>query len=330
MKLLLEKGEPHMRTQPTTNASKQATKRFSAFHWKGRWESPVAGYLFISPWLLGFLLLTLWPMIRSVYYSFTKFTLLDAPDWIGLRNYERIFADDETFRQSLTVTLLFVVISVPLKLVTALLVAMLLNKNIKGISIYRTFIYLPSLIGSSIAVAVLWKNIFGIDGFINKFLGIFGVEGISWISSPGTALGTLIILVAWQFGSSMVIFLAGLKQIPSELYEASSVDGASKFRQFFNITLPMLSPVLLFNLVLQTIGSFQMFTQAFIITKGGPINSTYMYALYLYERAFARYDMGYASALAWILLVIIGIATALIFASSRYWVFYETEGGRKK
>ncbi|CAH1226187.1 Melibiose/raffinose/stachyose import permease protein MelD [Paenibacillus allorhizoplanae] len=319
-----------MRTQPTTNANKQAQKRFSAFNWKGRWESPVAGYLFISPWLLGFLLLTLWPMIRSVYYSFTKFTLLDAPDWIGLRNYERIFADDETFRQSLTVTLMFVVISVPIKLVTALLVAMLLNKNIKGISIYRTFIYLPSLIGSSIAVAVLWKNIFGIDGFINKFLSIFGIEGISWISSPGTALGTLIILVAWQFGSSMVIFLAGLKQIPSELYEASSVDGASKLRQFFNITLPMLSPVLLFNLVLQTIGSFQMFTQAFIITKGGPINSTYMYALYLYERAFARYDMGYASALAWILLVIIGIATALIFASSRYWVFYETEGGRKK
>jgi multiple sugar transport system permease protein len=319
-----------MRTQPTTNASKQALKRFSAFNWKGRWESPVAGYLFISPWLLGFLLLTLWPMIRSVYYSFTKFTLLDAPDWIGLRNYERIFADDETFRQSLTVTLLFVVISVPLKLVTALLVAMLLNKNIKGISIYRTFIYLPSLIGSSIAVAVLWKNIFGIDGFINKFLNLFGIEGISWISSPGTALGTLIILVAWQFGSSMVIFLAGLKQISSELYEASSVDGASKLRQFFSITLPMLSPVLLFNLVLQTIGSFQMFTQAFIITKGGPINSTYMYALYLYERAFARYDMGYASALAWILLVIIGIATALIFASSRYWVFYETEGGRKK
>ncbi|NQX63495.1 sugar ABC transporter permease [Paenibacillus qinlingensis] len=319
-----------MRTQPTTNSSKHAQKRFAAFNMKGRWESPIAGYLFISPWLLGFLLLTLWPMIRSVYYSFTKFTLLDAPDWIGLRNYERIFADDETFRQSLTVTLLFVVISVPLKLVTALLVAMLLNKNIKGISVYRTFIYLPSLIGSSIAVAVLWKNIFGIDGFINKFLGIFGVEGISWISSPGTALGTLIILVAWQFGSSMVIFLAGLKQISNELYEASSVDGASKLRQFFNITLPMLSPVLLFNLVLQTIGSFQMFTQAFIITKGGPINSTYMYALYLYERAFARYDMGYASALAWILLVIIGIATALIFASSRYWVFYETEGGRKK
>ena len=296
---------------------------------KGRWESPISGYLFISPWLLGFLLLTLWPMIQSIYYSFTKYTLLDAPEWIGTRNYERIFADDELFRQSLKITILFVALSVPLKLFSALMVAMALNKKIKGIAVYRTFIYLPSLIGSSIAVAILWKNIFGIDGFINKFLSIFGVEGISWISSPDTALGTLIILVAWQFGSSMVIFLAGLKQISSELYEASSVDGASKVRQFFNITLPLLSPMLLFNLVLQTIGSFQMFTQAFIITKGGPINSTYMYALYLYDRAFSRYDMGYASALAWILLVVIAIATALIFASSRYWVFYENEGGRK-
>lgn len=210
------------------------------------------------------------------------------------------------------------------------MVAIVLNKKIKGISVYRTFIYLPSLIGSSIAVAILWQNIFGINGFINRFLSYVGIEGISWISNPNTALGTLIILVAWQFGSSMVIFLAGLKQIPAELYEASSVDGASKVRQFVSITLPMLSPVLLFNLVLQTIGSFQMFTQAFIITKGGPINSTYMYALYLYDRAFSRYEMGYASALAWILLVVIAIVTALIFASSRYWVFYETEGGRRK
>lgn len=319
-----------MNTQPVTALShNQTRKRTSRFSLRGRWESPIAGYLFISPWLLGFLLLTLWPMIQSVHYSFTKFTLLDTPEWVGLRNYNRIFIDDEMFRQSLKVTLLFVVLSVPIKLFSALMVAMLMNKKIKGMSVYRTLIYLPSLIGSSIAVAVLWKNIFGIDGFINKFLSLFGIQGVSWISSPGTALVTLIILVAWQFGSSMVIFLAGLKQIPADLYEASSVDGASKVRQFFSITLPMLSPVLLFNLVLQTIGSFQMFTQAFIITKGGPVNSTYMYALYLYDRAFSRYDMGYASALAWILLVIIAIATALIFASSRYWVFYETEGRRK-
>ena len=320
-----------MSTQTTTRSSGKhiPSKQKSMFQLKGRWESPLAGYLFISPWLLGFLLLTLWPMVQSVYYSFTKFTLLDVPEWVGLRNYERIFADDDTFRISLKVTLLFVVLSVPIKLFTALMVAILLNKKIKGISVYRTFIYLPSLIGSSIAVAVLWKNIWGIDGFINKLLNLFGIKGISWISTPGTALGTLILLVVWQFGSSMVIFLAGLKQVPTELYEASAVDGASKVRQFFRITLPMLSPVLLFNLVLQTIGSFQMFTQAFIITKGGPVNSTYMYALYLYDRAFSRYDMGYASALAWILLVIIAIATALIFASSKYWVFYETEAGKK-
>ncbi|WP_282940919.1 sugar ABC transporter permease [Paenibacillus sp. RC67] len=320
-----------MSTQMTTRSSGKhiPSKRKSIFQLKGKWESPLAGYLFISPWLLGFLLLTLWPMVQSVYYSFTKFTLLDVPEWVGVRNYERIFADDDTFRVSLKVTLMFVVLSVPIKLFTALMVAILLNKKIKGISIYRTFIYLPSLIGSSIAVAVLWKNIWGIDGFINKLLNVFGIKGISWISTPGTALWTLILLVVWQFGSSMVIFLAGLKQVPVELYEASSVDGASKVRQFFRITLPMLSPVLLFNLVLQTIGSFQMFTQAFIITKGGPVNSTYMYALYLYDRAFARYDMGYASALAWILLVIIAIATALIFASSKYWVFYETEAGKK-
>lgn len=319
--------KPETSMAPQKLSSRKIT---TAFTLKGRWESPIAGYLFISPWLLGFLLLTLWPMIQSMYYSFTKYTLLDAPEWIGLRNYERIFADDEMFRQSLKITILFVVLSVPLKLFSALMVAMVLNKKIKGISVYRTFIYLPSLIGSSIAVAILWQNIFGVNGFINRFLSYFGIEGISWISNPNTALGTLIILVAWQFGSSMVIFLAGLKQIPAELYEASSVDGASKVRQFFSITLPMLSPVLLFNLVLQTIGSFQMFTQAFIITKGGPINSTYMYALYLYDRAFSRYEMGYASALAWILLVVIAIVTALIFASSRYWVFYETEGGRKK
>jgi multiple sugar transport system permease protein len=297
---------------------------------KGRWESPLAGYLFISPWLIGLLLLTAWPMLQSLYYSFTNYTLLDAPQWIGLRNYERIFTDDEIFVQSLKVTILFVVFSVPLKLFSALMIAIVLNKKLKGISLYRTLIYLPSLIGSSMAVSILWKNIFGIDGFLNRILSFFGIEGVSWISNPSTALGTLIILVAWQFGSSMVIFLAGLKQIPLELYEASSVDGSSKIRQFFSITLPMLSPVLLFNLVLQVIGSFQMFTQAFIITKGGPVNSTYMYALYLYDRAFSRYEMGYASGLAWILLIIIGLATAFIFISSKYWVFYETETeGRK-
>ena len=296
----------------------------------GRWESPVAGYLFLSPWLIGLLLLTFWPMAQSLYFSFTKYSLLETPVWFGLGNYERILTADAAFAQSLKVTLLFVLFSVPLKLSAALLVAILLKQNIRGMSFYRTMIYLPSLIGTSIAVSILWKNIFAKDGLFNQFLALFGIQGVSWITNPNTALSTLVLLVVWQFGSSRVIFLAGLKQISSELYEAASVDGAGRFRQFFNITIPLLSPVILFNLVLQTIGSFQMFTQAFIITEGGPINSTYMYALYLYDRAFGRLQMGYASALAWILLVMIAVCTALIFLSSRYWVHYENEGRKAR
>lgn len=293
-----------------------------------RWESPVAGYLFLSPWLVGFFLLTLYPMLLSLYFSFTNYSLLEAPEWIGMENYSNMLFNDSTFYKSLYITLLFVVISVPLKLVTALFMAIFLNQKLKYMSFYTTFIYLPSLIGTSVAVAILWRNLFGSDGLINQFLGIFGIQGTNWIANPDSALGTLILLVVWQFGSSMVVFLAGLKQISPELYEAASVDGASKTRQFISVTLPMLSPVILFNLVLQTIGSFQMFTQAFVITKGGPIQSTYMYALYLYERAFAGFQMGYASALAWVLLIIIGVFTALIFLSSKKWVFYEAKGGK--
>jgi multiple sugar transport system permease protein len=267
-------------------------------------------------------------MLLSLYFSFTDYSLLEAPEWIGMENYQKMLFNDSTFYKSLSITLLFVFISVPLKLITALFMAIFLNQKLKFMSLYTTFIYLPSLIGTSVAVAILWRNLFGRDGLVNQFLGGLGIEGMDWISNPESALGTLILLVVWQFGSSMVIFLAGLKQISPELYEAASVDGASKARQFFSITLPLLSPVILFNLVLQTIGSFQMFTQAFVITKGGPVQSTYMFALYLYERAFAGFQMGYASALAWVLLIIIGIFTALIFLSSRKWVFYEAKGGK--
>ncbi|MFD2673652.1 carbohydrate ABC transporter permease [Marinicrinis sediminis] len=311
-----------MTTMSQTNTAKKKRLR-------GRWETPVIGYLFIAPWLIGFLGLTLWPMLMSLYYSFTEYSLLEAPQWIGTDHYVKIFTADPTFNKSLSVTLWFVVFSVPLKLIFALLVAMLLNQNVKGMSFYRLLIYFPSLIGTSIAVAILWKNMFSGDGFINQLLGYVGIEGRSWINSPDTALSTLVILVVWQFGSSMVIFLAGLKNIPRDLYEASSVDGASKVRQFFQITLPMLSPIILFNMVLQTITSFQMFTQAFVITEGGPIRSTYMYALYLYDQAFGRLQMGYASALAWILLIIIGLATAVIFFTSRFWVYYENDKGGK-
>ncbi|WP_028552160.1 carbohydrate ABC transporter permease [Paenibacillus sp. UNC451MF] len=288
--------------------------------------SPLAGYLFISPWLIGFVILTVWPMIQSFYYTFTDFSLLSPPRWIGMQNFKEI-SEDRFFYNSLKVTFTFVLTSVPARLIFALLVAMLLNKKMRGISFYRTIIYLPSLIGGSVAVAVLWKNIFGINGFINHIVPLFGIDPKNWIGTPGTALSTLVALSVWQFGSAMIIFLAGLKQVPNELYEASSVDGASKLRQFFTVTLPLLSPVIFFNLIMGVINSFQSFTAAFIVTNGGPLNSTEMYALYLYQKAFATLHMGYASALAWILLVIVAIATAINFIASKYWVFYENEPG---
>ncbi|MFS0723479.1 carbohydrate ABC transporter permease [Paenibacillus sp. 1P07SE] len=295
-------------------------------------ENNLAGYIFISPWLIGFLLLTLWPIAQSFYLSFTNYSMLDvgAPTWLGTDNYVKILTDDSTFTKSLTVTFMFVLISVPLKLFFSLMVAMALVKSLRGMNVYRTAIYFPSLIGGSIAVAALWRNMFGADGYINHILSWVGIEGAAWISNPDTALGTLILLNTWQFGSTMVIFLAGLKQIPGELYESASVDGAGRIRKFFSITLPMLSPVMFFNLVLGIIGSFQMFTAAFIITNGGPVNSTYMYALFLYEKAFKHYQMGYASALAWILLVIVALLTLINFVASRYWVFYESDGGKTK
>lgn len=284
------------------------------------------GYLYIMPWLAGFFLLTVWPMLQSAYFSLTDYSLLEPAKWVGLRNYQKIFTDDQSFVNSLRATSLYVLFSVPLKLAAALLIALLLSKNLRGMHLYRTVIYFPSLIGASVAVAVLWNNVFGVNGLVNQLLRLLGIEGQNWIATPSTALGTLIILAIWQFGSSMVVFLAGLKQIPGVYYEAAAVDGAGKIRTFFSITLPLLSPIILFNLVLQTINSFQMFTQAFIITKGGPVETTYMYALFLFDKGFAHLQMGYASALAWILLVIIAVVTALIFATSRAWVHYETDG----
>ncbi|MBW7453840.1 carbohydrate ABC transporter permease [Paenibacillus sepulcri] len=315
-------------TAVTANITENARKKRST---PSRWNAPVAGYLFISPWLLGFIGLTAYPLFLSLYYSLTDYTLMEPIKWVGTRNYELIFTEDPKFVQSVKVTFMYVIASVPLKLAAALFVALVLNKAIKGISFYRTAIYFPSLIGGSIAVSLLWRNIFGVDGIFNKIIAVFGIEGKGWITSPDTALGTLVLLTVWQFGSTMVIFLAGLKQIPNDLYEASSVDGANKPIQFFRITLPMLSPILYFNLVMAVIGAFQMFTSAFVITNGGPMNSTYVYALYLYERAFSRYQLGYSSALAWVMLVIIVVATIVIAGTSKYWVFYEAQpGGRKR
>ncbi|AEI40711.1 carbohydrate ABC transporter permease [Paenibacillus mucilaginosus] len=288
------------------------------------WRQDRTAYLFLLPWLLGFFCLTLGPMVYSFYLSLTKFNLLNSPRWLGLQNYVQIFTDDASFLQSLKITFQYVLLSVPLRLIFALLVAMALNKGIRALGIYRTVYYIPSLLGGSVAIAIVWKKIFDGDGLFNHFLATFGIEGPAWIANPLYVLYTIVTLSVWQFGSAMVIFLAGLKQIPADLYEASEVDGAGKVRQFFRITLPLLSPVLFFNLVMSIINSFQVFTPGYVIGdgRGGPIDSTLFYTLYLYLKGFSFFDMGYASALAWIMLAIIGAFTALVFVTSKYWVFY--------
>ncbi|MGN6712498.1 carbohydrate ABC transporter permease [Anaerocolumna jejuensis] len=286
---------------------------------KAEWE----GYLYILPWLIGFFILTAWPMIYSLYLSFTNYSLFKAPEFVGLKNYTRMLTKDLAFQKALVTTLKFVILAVPLKLIFALFVATKMNKTVKGMSLYRTLIYIPSLLGGSVAVAVIWKNIFGVDGYINIILSSLGFEKIGWLTNTKMALPTIVLLNLWQFGSSMIIFLAGLKAIPNTLYEASGIDGAGKIRSFFTITLPMLSPVLFFNLVYGVIGAFQQFNSAFLITKGGPANSTYLYALMLYEKAFKSYEMGYAAGMAWILLVIIGGCTGIMFLLSKFWVFYD-------
>jgi multiple sugar transport system permease protein len=289
------------------------------------WRRNGAGYLFLLPWLAGFFGLTLGPTLASLYLSFTSFDLLTPPRWIGLENYVYMFTLDQRFRQALKVTFTYVAWSVPLKLVVALALAMVLDKGIRGVGLYRALFYLPSLLGASVAVAVLWRQLFSREGIVNQLLALLGYQGEAWLHHPDYALYTLVILAVWQFGSPMVIFLAGLRQIPTDLYEAASMDGASKTRQFLRITLPLLAPVVFFNLVLQTIEAFKAFTQAFIVSAGtgGPIDSTLFYTLYLYQEAFANFRMGYAATLAWVLLVIIGIFTALAFLTSKYWVYYE-------
>ncbi|MHA6617862.1 carbohydrate ABC transporter permease [Pseudonocardia sp. DLS-67] len=295
-----------------------------------RRKEAIAGYVFLSPWLLGLFGITLLPMLYSLYLSFTDYDLLQDPEWVGLENYERMFTGDPQFWSSVKVTLLFAVTSVPLKLAVALGVALLLHRNRRGVGLYRSLYYVPSLLGGSVAIAIVWQTLFGGQGAINAFLAFFGVEGRAWIADPATALGTLVILAAWQFGAPMVIFLAGLKQIPAEMFEAAALDGAGRFTQFWHVTLPLLSPVLFFNLVLETIAGFQSFTAAFVISGGigGPADSTLLYTLYLYLRGFGDFQMGYASAMAWVFLVVLGAVTAIVFRSGSLWVHYADEGDR--
>ena len=283
-----------------------------------------AGYLFLLPWLIGLVVITIGPMLASLYLSFTDYNLIQAPQWTGVENYLRMLGDAR-LHNSLKVTFIYVFVSTPLQLVLALALALLLNEGMKGLPFYRSVFYLPSMLGSAVAISVLWRQMFGTDGLVNQVLRLFGVDATTgWISDPKYALSTIILLHVWTFGSPMVIFLAGLRQIPGMYYEAAAVDGATRWTTFVKITLPLLSPIIFFNLVLQIIGAFQAFTQAFVVSggTGGPSDSTMFYTVYLYQRGFGQFQMGYAAAMAWLLVIIIAVFTAINFYASKYWVFY--------
>jgi multiple sugar transport system permease protein len=293
---------------------------------KRQLREDIAGYLFISPWLIGFFAFSVIPILMSLYFSFTNYDILGSPIFSGLANFKRM-GTDTRFWKSLQVTFTYAFISVPVRLIFAFFIAALFKRASRMIRFYQAAYYLPSLVGGSIAVAVIWRRMFTADGVINVFLQAIGINStVSWIGNAGTALGVIMILAVWQFGSSMLIFLAGLRQIPKTYYEAASIDGAGWISQFFHITLPQMTPIIFFNLVMQLINGFTVFSQAFIISggRGEPEDSTLVYALYLYLRAFAYNEMGYGSALAWVLVLIVAVFTGLIFKTSDRWVYYES------
>ncbi len=309
----------HLKVSKAKTAEERAQRRKEA----GRDNK--AGYLFLLPWLIGLVVITIGPMLASLYLSFTSYSLIQAPKWIGLGNYVRMLSDDR-LHHSIVVTFVYVFVGVPLQLILALLIALVLDKGMRGLAFYRSVFYLPSMLGGSVAIAIMWRQMFGTDGLVNQILRLVGIDAhTGWISDPKYALWTIILLHVWTFGSPMVIFLAGLRQIPGMYYEAASVDGATRWTKFTKITLPLLSPIIFFNLVLQIIGAFQSFTQAFVVSNGtgGPADSTLFYTLYLYQRGFGQFQMGYAAAMAWLLVVIIGALTAVNFFLSKYWVFYD-------
>ena len=300
------------RKGPVTEEEKRANRRDNK-----------AAYIFLLPWLVGLVVITVGPMMMSLYLAFTDYNLLQPPEWTGLDNFTRMFGDAR-LHNSLRVTFTYVLVGVPLQLAVALLIALVLDKGLRGLPFYRSVFYLPSLLGGSVAIAILWKQIFGTTGLVNQVLAMFGIEGPAGSPIRARALGSMILLHVWTFGAPMVIFLAGLRQIPNMYYEAASVDGASTLQKFWRITLPLLSPIIFFNLVLQIIGSFQSFTQAFIVSggNGGPADSTMFYTLYLYQKGFGQFDMGYASAMAWFARHHRRLHGHQLLAS-KYWVFYD-------
>lgn len=306
--------------RPATAPPSAATKR------RRRPAETRAGYAFLAPWLLGFFALTAGPMLASLFLAFTNYNLFAPPSWVGLGNFQTLFHDPR-FAQSVKVTLAYVLVGTPVKLIAALAVAMLLNNRRRGQGLYRSVFYAPSLIGASISIAIVWKAMFIDRGIVDQIGQFFGIGWGGWVGNPTMTMPMFILLTAWQFGAPMVIFLAGLKQVPAELYEAASVDGAGPVRKFLMITLPMISPVLFFNLLLETIHAFQIFASAFIISggTGGPAGSTLFYTLYLYLRGFQDFRMGYAAAMAWVLVVVVGIISLIFFRSARSWVYYRGE-----
>ena len=283
------------------------------------------GLVYILPWLIGMVFLTLYPFINALVISFTDYNLVREPNFIGLANYTKLF-QDEDFLGTLTATLKYTVITVPLQLAFALFIAYILNFKLKGINFFRTAYYIPSLLGGNVAVAVLWRFLFQQDGLINRIIGVVGLQPVAWLSSPGGAMSVIIILKAWQFGSAMLIFLAALKDVPQDLYEAASVDGSTKLHSFIHITMPLITPTIFFNLVMQLVNAFQEFNGPYLVTGKGPLNATYLTSMYIYDNAFKYFNMGYASAASWILFLIIVAVTLILFATQDKWVYY-SDGG---
>ncbi|MGP1589083.1 MAG: carbohydrate ABC transporter permease [Oribacterium sp.] len=297
----------------------ETKKRKQGTFWKEN-----KGFLFILPWLIGFLTFKGYPFLSSLVYSFTDFQLFNGISKIGLQNYAEIFHNKKIL-SAFSITFRYAFMTVPLKLVFALFVAYILNFKIKGVKIFRTVYYIPSILGGSVAIAVLWKAIFKDDGIINMLLAIFGVNGPNWLADKNAALFIICLLRVWQFGSSMVIFLAALKGVSPDLYEAASLDGAGKWRQFFTITVPLITPVIFYNLVTQLVQAFQEFNGPYIITQGGPRGATTLVSLLIYNNAFKKYDMGLASAQAWVLFVVLMLFTLILQYSQKHWVYYSDE-----
>lgn len=283
------------------------------------------GYLALLPWAIGFIAFTAIPILVTIYLSFTEWVIVRPPDWIGITNYERMFTRDPLFWQALKVTGLFVLISLPLKLVLGLMLALLLNAKVPGMNFFRTVFYLPAVI-SGVAVSLMWMWLLQPDtGVVNTLLSYIGVQGPNWFWDPNWALPSVAMMSVWKVGGAAIIYLAGLQNIPPHLYEAAKIDGANRWRSFWSITLPLLTPTLFFQLVIELIDSFKIFTEAFVITQGGPLKATYFYLWYFYEEAFRNFNMGYASALALVLTIIIVLTTLFVNYTSKRWVYYENE-----